>query len=423
MPRLLPCGVTLHAEVGLPSVASGYALWGVAAWGSGVWGPGETWVDIAPWVRRLEVDRGFSRELAAWRSGTALVVLDDRDGRWSPTNLSGPYAAGGVTSIRPWRPIRISAEYGGAVYPIYAGWVLDWLQDWPDGHDAIVTLPCADEWSRLARAPHLAVAPVGAGESSGARCHRVLDAAGHAGPRDIDPGMVTVQATDLGHEPTVELQLTADSEGGAAYVNASGVVVCRDRYSLIEDARSIEVQAVYGDGIGPVTEIPCQVMPPATGSDRVVSRVEYARVGGVTQVQSSPISQALYGHAVDARADLVCETDGQVAGLAEWKILRDAEPRPRFEAITIQAGGRTAEAAARIWPAVLGREVRDLVRCVRRPPAGDAITRLAHVSRLKHSTDGESWLVTLGLESAEPYATYAASRWDIGAWDAAVWFV
>src|SRR5688572_26097728 len=56
-----------------------------------------TWSDISPWVRGVEIKRGASRvdgPVLRYEAGTATIRLDNRDRRFDPTNLAGPYVSG-----------------------------------------------------------------------------------------------------------------------------------------------------------------------------------------------------------------------------------------------------------------------------------------------------------------------------------------
>lgn len=411
-------GVTWTVEVALSSATDVYGLWGDGRWGSALWGPGEQWQDFSGRLRSFSTNRRFSREVAEWQSGTATVVLGNADGHLSPSNMDSPYVVAGVTGIRPWRPIRIRAAYAGVTYDVYTGYVVQWAETWPaDGKDAIITLSCVDEKARLARWKGLATTPVGAGELSGLRMHRILDAAGHRGPRQIDSGTVTMQATDLSGDATAQLQLTADSEGGAWWVDAGGAVRGARQYALLEEDRSVNVQATFADdgsGIG------YQDLTVPYDGDLIVNVVSYTRVGGTAQTVSDPTSRALYaGDQSDVRTDLICETDDQVLTLANWKLLRFKDPEQRASAVSFMP----RRDPATMIPIALGLRERDLVRAIRTPPVGTVIDRYCHVAGISHTVTAQrAWTVRLDLFSATPYLAFADSRWDVGTWGSAAWF-
>lgn len=56
-----------------------------------------TWTDVSPYVRSATVRRGSSRvdsPTLRYEAGTAVLKLDNRDRRFDPTNLMGPYISG-----------------------------------------------------------------------------------------------------------------------------------------------------------------------------------------------------------------------------------------------------------------------------------------------------------------------------------------
>lgn len=404
-------------EATLTSNPPAFGVWGASLWDTATWGPDVLYVDISAFARGLTSHRGFSRDIQAWDPGTSTVLLADRDRRFDPTNLSGPYVTAGVTQVRPWRPLRWSATYAGISYPVYSGYALAWEKTFVAGHaDAYTTVSCEDELSRLAGVDGLAVTPVGAGESAGARIHRILDGAGHTGPRDVDVGVNTMQATDLSANTVAALNLTADSEGGAVYVDASGALVFDGQLALLDNTRSSTVQATFGDGTG--SEIPCADVTPAYNGDLTCNIAAFARVGGAAQVVADNTSRALYGDRRCTRTDLVCQTDAQALSLASWWLARFKDPELRITRIRVLPRSNPA----RMFPVVLGLRVRDLIRVVVRPLGGGTITQDCHVAGITHTVTGDDWVTELDLVSAALTQTFASSKWDLATWDASAWF-
>lgn len=412
-------GVTLTVDIALSAATSTYGEWDGAIWDSSTWGPDIEWVDVTAYVRSVNTDRAFVRGTRGWRGGTAEIVLDNRDGRFSPANLAGPYVTAGVTQIRPLRPARVRAAYAGVTYPIWQGYVAEWIESWSGGAvgkgDAIVTLPCEDEWSRLAAIDGMEQPAAGAGETSGRRVHRILDSAGHTGERNIAVGEVTLQATTLEQDVLAELELTADSEGGALYVGAAGEVVFTQQHALIDNTVSVQSQATFGDGGG--AELPYATAEVAYNSDLIVNYASYTRVDGTAQEAADSTSRALYGTRRDSRTDLISETDAQVLALAQWQVEQYRTPELRYTAITVTP----RRSPTTLWPQVLGRAVRDQITVVRRPPGGHTITQACHIAGIGHEITPATWTTRFDLWSATPYVAYANSRWDLGLWDEAIW--
>lgn len=415
-------GVTITVEAALSAATGTYGAWDSALWDTATWGPDVIWVDISSYVRTFRTDRQFSRGVQAWNAGSAQLVLDNRDGRFSPDNLSGPYVTSGVTQIRPWRPVRISATYSGTTYYLFTGYATDWIDGWDVNRqtkgDAICTVPCTDELGRLSGFDGLEQVAVGASETSGLRIHRLLNNAGHTGARNIEVGRNTMQATTLAANVVTELKLTTDSEGGGLFIEGDGTVVFEDQYALLEQARSNTVQATFGDSVP--AELPYADAKPSYAGDLVRNIASYTRVGGTAQTASDATSRALYGDLRETRTDLICETDAQALTLATFFVEQRKQPEKRVESLTV----KPRRSPAVLYPQVLGRRPRDLIRVIRRPPGGHTVTRDCHIAGIHHNVNkatGE-WTTSLDLWSATVYQTYANSLWDSALWDTASWF-
>lgn len=241
-------GIEIEVLAGFSAASGDYGVWGTGEWDTATWGPDTVFTDISEFAAGIVTDRQFSRELTDWNAGTATVLLRNEDARFTPSNPDSPYVVGGITGIRPWRPIAININ--GT--PIYTGYAISWketyIQGSPGGGGVLVAVACVDELAALARFDGLPTAPQGGGEESGARIHRILDNAGHTGLRDIHVGRVTLQPTTHSQSAVTEMRLVTDSEGGSLYISRDGAVTFDDRYHIVEEPRSRNVQATFGDG-------------------------------------------------------------------------------------------------------------------------------------------------------------------------------
>jgi hypothetical protein len=412
--------VTLTVEAALSAATGSYGAWDSGIWDTSTWGPDVVWTDVSGYARQASTNRSFGRDVMTWESGSARVVLDNRDGRFSPANLSGPYVTSGVTQVRPWRPLRIRATYGSTTYDVYNGYALAWEESYQVQRtgkgDSITTVPCTDELARLAGFDGLEQPAVGGEESAGRRIHRVLDNAGHTGTRSVDEGRNSMQATTLAQNAVTELKLTTDSEGGALFVDGDGTVTFENQFALIENSRSNSIQATFGDGGG--SELPYAEIEVHYDGDLVKNIASFARVGGTAQTSSDNTSRALYGDRRESRTDLVCESDAQALGLAQWWVARYKDPELRVTKITI----KPRRDPANLFPQALGRRVRDLIRVVRRPAGGHTITRDCFIAGISHTITPEDWTTEFELWSATAYTAFSTSRWDTGVFDTATWF-
>jgi hypothetical protein len=411
--------LTITLEAALSAATGTYGAWDASLWDTATWGPDIVWTDISSRLRSIHTERKFSRDMQVWEAGRATFELLNQDGYLGPANMSSPYVVAGVTGVRPRRPIRLRIGYGGVTYPVFYGIALDWIESWdPSDAVATVTVPCVDEWERISRFATPAVTPVGAGESTGARVHRILNNVGFTGMRDIDVGRNTVQATDLSKNAGDELTTAVDSEGGALFVDADGGFVFEDQYSLMESSRSNTVQGTFVDAnVG--GSMPYSDVAMSWNAELIKNIITFQRTGGTVQQAADLTSRALAGDSPENRTDLVNDSDSQVLNLATFYLARYKDPEYRPKHLVLKPRANMAALA----PQALGRRVRDLVRVLRKPRAGNyLITRDCHVAGITHDITGDDWTAALDLWSATVYQTYAQSRWDVATWDNASWF-
>jgi hypothetical protein len=413
-------GVTLTAEIAMSTASGGYGVWDLGRWDEFAWGPGVEWQDLSSRLRGLSTERRFSRELNIWQAGRAVISLDNRDGDLSPDNIDGTYVISGTSQIRPSRPCRLRATYGGITHGLIRSTVTDWREHRTQGadgrSDSWVSVASEDAWSDLAGIDGVEQDPVGAGELSGARVARILAAAEYRGGLALDAGVVTLQASTLGRGPIADLKTTVDSEGGACWIDADGVLVFHDRNAIIESSRSNTVQHVFGDGGG--SEIPYQALDAEYDRSLICNDARFKRVGGTVQVASDATSRSVYGLRRDVQSDLICETDTQARSLALWKVARYADPEKRFTRMVLKP--RTNPTV--MFPVVLGLRERDLVRVTSRPAGGYEVTRDCHVAGISHAVTADDWTTTVDLWSASAYDSFWTSRWGVGRWDEFRWF-
>jgi hypothetical protein len=346
-------------------------------------------------------------------------VLRNNDGRFSPHNLTGPYAVGGITGIRPWRPIYISVLGN----PIYTGYALSWNESYSRTHaTAIVTVGCLDEFASLSRHDGFETSEQGAGEMSGLRIHRLLDSAGHTGDRSIETGRFTLQGTTLADNALSELKMTADSEGGALWVEADGSVWFENRYALVENFRSRVVQATFGDGTNPA-DLPCTDIRTSYDGDLVANFVTCTRKDGIPQIVDDPTSRALYGDAFGGHTEeLMLETDSDVLALCQLDLLVHKDAELRVESITFTP--RRPDRSGALILQGIGRHVRDLIHVNLTPASGIPISQDCFIAGIHHTiTHDGVWEITWDLQAGKPWVDFTTSLWDTAVWDTSTWFV
>lgn len=391
---------------------------------------GTTWTNVTSYVRRINTARRqTSSDGVGWRyqAGTATVVLDNTDRRFDPTNLAGPYVTSGVSLVKPGRPIRIRAVYASVTYYIWQGKVRRWPISWGRGPYSEISVPCTDGFADL-QATDLAPVdpPVGGSELSSDRVARILDAAGWpAGDRVIDTGDLTLQATALGRSAGQELVLTNDSEAGELYIDGRNRVVFRRRSALFEETRSTVSQATFGDSGAEHRYV--SIVPQDFDDASIANRATVGRVGGIDQVADNLDSQAEYGIRSVKRTGLLHESDTDSATLAAFMAYTLGTPYPRIEGLTIDLA-TSADAATKI-PAVLNRDLGDLVTATHRPAAGgSSVSQAVFIRSVTHTIDpkGPKWLVGFTFQDARSFAFFTvgdATRGQVNGPNGLTWYI
>ena len=115
---------------------------------TGTLGDGAFFYEITEFVRNFDTSRGRRRELERFTTGTAQIVLDNRDRRFDPTNTASPYynATVGVTGVVPSIPVIIRATWDSTKYSIFRGLIDSWTFDYSKAGigDATATITCSD---------------------------------------------------------------------------------------------------------------------------------------------------------------------------------------------------------------------------------------------------------------------------------------
>lgn len=376
-------------------------------------------VDITEYVLAGQTFIGRQRESDRY-DASAAFELDNWDGRFTPGQTAGTYSSGGVSFVRPRVGVRVRATWSATTYGLFRGAVTSWQDVWnAEGHDTRSVISCTGLSSILAAWVGSDVAPVGAGERSGARVSRILTAAS-AAPfgTSLATGNVTLDATTLAGDGMSQVLDVVDCEGsgGAAFwYDGDGVAVFEGRDALVVNARSTTSQVTFSDG-----SVYFREAAPVSDDDLIRNRVVMQREGAVSaQLAEDATSQGLHGIRSYARSGLPLQYDTDVLGAAELNLLRWKDPDFRLASLTIDP----AQAPSLMWPHALGRKIRDRVTVSATPArSGIAVAGDAFIEGISHVFSTHDWSTRFQLSSADPFDGVTAGVWDSGLWDTARWF-
>lgn len=108
-----------------------------------------TWTNVTSYVRSISTSRGRTDDWQNFDSGSATVVLDNRDRRFDPTYTSGPYYG----NLQPRRQIIIDATTDNVTYyGVFRGYIDGWpVNLTAAGFDSTVSLSCYDTLGLIAQ--------------------------------------------------------------------------------------------------------------------------------------------------------------------------------------------------------------------------------------------------------------------------------
>ena len=356
-----------------------------AGFGSTMFDGAPSWTDISAYVRSGEIRRGRPQVSDRFTTGTASLVLDNRDGRFTPDNTSGAYSPDVQIGV----PVRIRAQAdGGSQQSLFYGSVRSWPPAYPQKTDSIVTIPLADGFYNL-NAANIGGESYSA-QTTAARIGAVLDDIGWpAGLRTLDTGIGTVQATDVaqpesgGEQPALRHLLdVAEAEAGALFMGADGSVVFRNRVDLSGGSPSLtftgsdysDIRLAFDDSV--------------LFNDIRVAREDGAQVTYVNQ----PSIDA-HGRRVLTRDVMPMGNDGEVVNVAEWLSGLFGDQRLRITGLVFKP-----RRDATLFDDLLGLELRDAVTVQHDPPdGGDDVDADCAVEQIVHRFVPGDWTTELAV--------------------------
>jgi len=233
-------------------------------------------------------------------------------------------------------------------------------------------------------------------DTSGTRTGRILDAAGWpASDRNIDAGQAILQSADLGDTALSNLQSIEQTEQGALFVSAAGLVRFIGRDSLLKSPYTTS-QGTFGDS---GSELEYGDLSYRYDDQTIVNEARVSRSGGTVQVVTDVTSQTKYLRRTRVVDGLLNQSDQTSLDLANWIVNHYKDPFMRATDLALEpsAGNDTTH-----FPQVLGRELMDRVTVRRRPQnLGSAIDQDAVIEGIAHDVTAVEWKTRWNLSPAE----------------------
>lgn len=378
---------------------------------------GSTWTEVSDYVRALSTDISRSRALSgSFPPGSGSFTLDNRDGRFSPRNTSGPHFG----NVLPGRHIRLKMKYGATTYSTWYGIIEGWGDSYPQAKDGLAVVTAKQSSTLLARDRGAAGSPiVGVGEFAGARVSRILTARGWTLGSTIGAAAVPLQGSDLTGDGLSEISKAVDAEFGAFWCEFDGTVVFEGRNALATSTRSNTSQVTFGNSGG--AEVPYLASPEpelSSGLDLVINQATRGNSGGQQwTVQNSGSIAALGGTYADSDTSLNGELDAYSLANATAITTYLGSPYQHPRSISI----RPLADATLAMPQVFGRRIRDRVTVKVPTPWGTTYSIACWIAGISHQATPGDWVTTFQFDPAEVLNGVAWNVWGTGVWGTATW--
>ena len=343
--------------------------------------PGDV-VDVSNIALQVSIRRGRNRILNKFEAGSAIVVLADNNGDFSPANVSSPYYG----KLLPLRKIRIWADYddgfGTDRYYLYSGYITTYNSTYGLGVEdtSKITLQCVDGFRLLNNIGITTVAGAGSPQLSGARINTLLDVVNWpSSQRDINAGNSTMQA-DPGtpnRDLLTVIQLVESSEFGGFFIDAEGNATFFSRDTISKKAdENPTVFADDGTGIG------YQQIEFSNDDTLLVNDVTVTRLNGVSpQNVFDQTSIDTYFLHSGRREGILVQTDAEALDQARTLLQARKDTTDRIDSMTMTLLDPNETAGI---VAGLNLEIFDLVNVTKTVPGGSTITKELFVQGVQH---------------------------------------
>lgn len=286
-------------------------------------------VDLTSLVESVNINRGRSRQLDQFNSGTATIAFNNDTQILNPSNTSSPY----YPFVLPRCPVQILANG----IPIYTGVVTDWNLDYDISNQDIMYASCADQFTVLANQALTARTP--ASQATGARINTVLSYSeiNYQGARSIDTGSSTLGAFAITESTNClnYLQQVNTSEQGYLFMSAAGTLTFKGRSSVLNPVAGATFNT---DGSG----LPYQTLINSFGDELIYNNIITQSAAGAAQNTSNAASIALYQAQQYSLLDLLNSTTTEVAGLGNYLLGKYQNPVLRFTGLSTQLAALSA---------------------------------------------------------------------------------
>lgn len=345
-------------------------------------------VDVSNRVQAATVRRGRSPLTDVFQTGSASIQIADQNGDFNPQNTSSPY----YTLLQPLRKIQIAGvdPSTGIAYAMFSGYITgyNYTQSRETGLVSYTTITAVDGFQLLNLAQVSTVTGAVAGETSGTRIGRILDAIGWpSSQRDVDSGLTTVQG-DPGTTRTAlsALQTVATTEYGALYMDASGQVVFQDR-NLTATSVGGTPTVFADDGTGIAYSNVQWILNDA----QIFNDINITATGLAKQTATDTTSIDTYFRHSYSATDLLMQTTAEALNYAQAYLASRKDTSIRVDAISLDL---TSPDYATGVTAGLTLDYFDPITIKQAQPNGTSLQKTFQIFGVAHDVRPGQWRTT-----------------------------
>lgn len=346
-------------------------------------------VDVSNQVSKIDTRKERNLFQDKYLSGTATVRILDQNGDWNPQNTSSPL----YPNLVPLRSIQISATYSGTNYPIFKGYISEYLYTYPVDQNELgyVDLICSDGFKLLFNSNLTTVTGEAAGQDTGTRIDKILNTVGYPlSQRSIQTGNTTCVADPATTRTGLTAIQTAEfTEQGAFYIDKSGTAVFKNR-QFVYDAQAV-APTKFSNATGS-SDISYSGITFAHDDKTIVNSCSVTRIGGTIQTFTDATSVAQYFlHSVTAE-QMLMQTDANALALATAFVTSRKDTTIRIESIMLDLV--TLAYGAGIV-AALDLDYFDTMEITNVNVSGTTIVKTLQCQGIAHSITPNTWKTTL----------------------------
>jgi len=332
-------------------------------------------VDLTPNVRSIKIERGRNIQSDTYIAGTAVIRVYDATGAWNPQNPSSPY----YPYLVPLRKIRISATTATTQHFLFSGYTTEYRYSYDQSEQmGYVDIYVADGFRLFNLAQVQTVADSGAGQTTGTRINKLLDAVSFPnGMRTVSTGDSSCQA-DPGTLRTAldALKNVEFSEQGAMYCDPAGTLVFKSRDEVVSSIAGTPIE------FNQTTGIPYKQVVFAFDDKLIINKSSIQRIGGTAQTYENADSVARYFPHQFSAQDLVIDTDANALNIAATFVQTRANTTIRIDSMTVDLLDTDVPTDT-----MIGLDYFDVVKITNEQPDGRAKNVISDCRRLLKLAD------------------------------------